>query len=173
MRTAAAVFGCSILVAACGGAGKPPATGPGNATGATDATDATNAPAPGTSGLPGLDWGATAAAVQARYPGASASPDGVTARGAVDGRPATTVFEIGEAGLAHIKTVWDDGYPSMEACTADWDARRAELDARLGESSAENLAAFWDTPTATVTLFCDPSESGAAELAITYNPRLE
>ncbi|MBL8627780.1 MAG: hypothetical protein JNK64_41230 [Myxococcales bacterium] len=169
MRTAAAVLGCSILAAACGGASKPAATGPGNATSATGATDATL----GTTGLPGLDWGATTAAVMARYPGATASDDGVTARGAVDGRPATTVFAIGEAGLAHVKTEWTAGYPSMEACADDWEARRVELAARLGEGSAENLAAFWDTATTTITLFCDPTDSGGGVLAITYAPRLE
>lgn len=170
MRTAVAVFGCSILAAACGGASTPAATSPGNATGATAATAT---PPLGTTGLPGLDWGATTAAVMARYPGAIASDDGVTARGAVDGRPATTVFAIGEAGLEHVKTVWTAGYPSMGACADDWEARRVELEARLGEGSAENLAAFWDTATATITLFCDPGEGDAAVLAITYNPRLE
>lgn len=170
MRIAAAVLACSILAAACGGARQPAATGPGNATGTTDAT----APAAlGTTGLPGLDWGATAAAVIARYPGATASDDGVTVRGAVDGRPATTVFAIGEAGLEHVKTEWTAGYPSMAACADDWEARRVELAARLGEGSAENLAAFWDTATTTITFFCDPTDSGGGVLAITYAPRLE
>ncbi|MBK7192493.1 MAG: hypothetical protein IPH80_08445 [Myxococcales bacterium] len=173
MRTAAAVLGCSILTAACRGPSKPAPTGPGNATGATGAS----APAAlGTTGLPGLDWGATTATVLARYPGSTASADGVTARGAVDGRPAVTVFTIGEAGLAHVKTVWSADYPSMEACARDWDARRVELDARLGESSAENLAAFWDTATTTITFFCDPGDGETSDrsvLAITYGPRLD
>lgn len=168
MRTAVAL-GCSILAAACGGPSKPAATGPGNTTGAADAAPL----APGTTGLPGLDWGATAAAVQARYPGATIDGDGVTARGAVDGRAAVTTFTIGADGLEHVKTVWAASYPSMAVCARDWDARRIELDARLGESSAENLAAFWDTAAATITLFCDPRDGDIAELAITYGPRLE
>lgn len=171
MRTAV-VLGCSILAAACGGASKPAATGPGNTGG--DGGDAVAAPAPaGTTSLPGLDWGASSAAVQARYPGATITADGVVARGAVDGRPAVTTFTIGADGLEHVKTVWAASYPSMQACARDWDGRRREVDARLGESSAENLAAFWDTATATITLFCDPRDGDVAELAITYNPRLD
>ena len=51
-----------------------------------------------------------------------------------------------------------------------------QRDARLGESSAENLAAFWDTATTTITFFCDPGDGETSDrsvLAITYGPRLD
>lgn len=159
-----------ISLAACGGSSKPAATGPANAGGDGDTAAA---PATGTTGVPGLDWGATADAVLAANPRATASPNGatVTAVAPVDGKNAITVYEISGTGLAMITTEWTDGFVSMDDCAGGWKDARATLDARLGSSQSDNLAAYWETPTASVTLACNPNDSGAGVLSLTYAPK--
>lgn len=166
MRLIPSVFLMSLV--ACGGASKPATTGPGNGGGATDP-----APAAGTTGVPGLDWGATAEAVLAANPRATASPNGATisAVAPVDGKNAITVYEIGASGLAMISIEWTDGFVSMDDCSGGWNDQRATLDARLGPSQSDNLAAYWETPTASVTLACNPNDSGAGVLSLTYAPK--
>ena len=118
-----------ISLAACGGSSKPAATGPANAGGDGDTAAA---PAVGTTGLPGLDWGASAEAVLAANPRATASPNGatVTAVAPVDGKNAITVYELSATGLAMITTEWTDGFVSMDDCAGGWKDARAALDAR-------------------------------------------
>ncbi|MBL8627776.1 MAG: hypothetical protein JNK64_41210 [Myxococcales bacterium] len=159
-----------ISLAACGGSSKPAATGPANTgDGAADGA----APAAGSTGLPGLDWGASTEAVLATNPRATASADGATvsAVAPVDGKNAITVYEIGASGLAMISIEWTDGFVSMDDCSGGWKDKRATLDARLGSSQSDNLAAYWETPTASVTLACNPNDSGAGVLSLTYAPR--
>lgn len=159
-----------ISLAACAGSHKPAATGPANASG-DGATAA--APTTGTTGLPGLDWGASAEAVLAANPRATASADGATvsAVAPVDGKSAITVYEIGASGLAMISIEWTDGFISMDDCAGGWKDERATLDGRLGASQSDNLAAYWETPTASVTLACNPNDSGAGVLSLTYAPK--
>lgn len=159
-----------ISLAACGGSAKPAATGPANTgDGTTDGT----ASAAGSTGLPGLDWGASAEAVLAADPRATASPDGatVTAVAPVDGKSAITVYTIGADGLNMVSTEWTDGFVSMDDCAGGWKDQRTTLDARLGSSQSDNLAAYWETPTASVTLACNPNDSGAGVLSLTYAPK--
>lgn len=164
MRLIPSVFLMSLV--ACGGASKPATTGPGNGGGATD-----TAAAAGTTGLPGLDWGATAEAVLAANPRGAASPEGVTAVAPVDGKNALTVYEIGASGLTMVTTEWTDGFISMDDCAGGWKDERATLDARLGPSQADNLAAYWETATASITLACSPNDSGAGVLSLIYAPK--
>lgn len=162
-----------ISLAACGGASKPAATGPANAGGGGVGDGDAAAPAAGTTGLPGLDWGASAEAVLAANPRATASPNGatVTAVAPVDGKNAITVYEIGGTGLAMISIEWTDGFVSMDDCAGGWKDARAALDGRLGSSQSDNLAAYWETATASVTLACNPNDSGAGVLSLTYAPK--
>lgn len=157
-----------ISLTACGGSNKPADTGPANAGGGDGA-----AATAGTTGLPGLDWGATADAVLATNPRATASPNGatITALAPVDGKNAITVYELGASGLAMITTEWTDGFVSMDDCAGGWKDQRATLDARLGPSQSDNLAAYWETATASITLACNPNDSGAGVLSVTYAPR--
>ena len=158
-----------ISLAACGGSNKPAATGPANAGGDGD----TAPPAAGSTGLPSLDWGATADAVLALDPRATASPNGatVTAVAPVDGKNAITVYEISASGLSMVSTEWTDGFVSMDDCAGGWKDERPTLDARLGSSQSDNLAAYWETPTASITLACNPNDSGAGVLSLTYAPK--
>ncbi len=156
-----------ISLAACGGSNKPAATGPANAGGDGD----TAPPAAGTTGLPGLDWGATADAVLAHDPRGQASEAGVTALHMVDGHNAITVYTISADGLSMVSTEWTDGFVSMDDCAGGWKDERATLDARLGSSQSDNLAAYWETPTASITLACNPNDSGAGVLSLTYAPK--
>ena len=109
----------------------------------------------------------------AANPRATASPNGatVTAVAPVDGKNAITVYEIGGTGLAMISIEWTDGFVSMDECADGWKDARAALDARLGSSQSDNLAAYWETPTASVTLACNPNDSGAGVLSLTYAPK--
>ena len=72
-----ALLTAGVLGAACGGSSKPAPTGP------TPPGEGT-ATAIGTTGLAGLDWGATADAVVALDPRGTASEAGITAVGMGD-----------------------------------------------------------------------------------------
>lgn len=157
-----------LVLFACGGSSKPATTPPQNS---GTADTAASSAASGTTGLPGLDWGATAATVLAANPRATASPDGATAVAPVDGHNAITVYKIGAGGLGMITTEWTDGFVSMDDCAGGFKRERATLDARLGPSQADNLAAYWQTATASITLSCSPNDSGAGVLSLTYAPK--
>jgi hypothetical protein len=109
--------------------------------------------------------------VLAANPQATASPDGATAVTPVDGRNATTVYKIGTDGLSLITTEWTDGFVSMDDCAGGFKRERATLDERLGPSQAENLAAYWETATASIVLSCNPNDDGAGVLSLTYAPK--
>ncbi|MCE9572109.1 MAG: hypothetical protein K8W52_03025 [Deltaproteobacteria bacterium] len=160
-------LGLSILtalgLAACGGS-KPVATGP------TPPAEGGDMPAVGTSGMPGLDWGATADAVIAKYPRGTADAAGVVYLGTIEGHQAIAHFTIGDQGLSKIEIEWTDGFISMDDCGKGWNELRPTLDARLGASQADNLMATWTTATADVTLTCSPNDSGAGVLSQSYAP---
>ena len=126
---------------------------------------------PGTTGFPGLDWGAPAEAVKAAYPGAAADPEGLAWRGEHEGRPAVVRFAIEDGALVRVTVAYDGTFASMMACKAEFAPMRARLDQRFGPSAEENLAAFWDTETASITLSCDMNEDETARLSVYYGPR--
>src|SRR5688572_11724671 len=82
----------------CGGSSQ---SAPPRSAGSTD-PGLDRAMAPGTSGLPGLDWGAQSDAIMARYPGAKPGKDGVAFTGLVEGHPATIRFTVRGGGLSHV-----------------------------------------------------------------------
>jgi hypothetical protein len=162
----------ALGLAACGGSDKPAPQGPVESTGGdTGAGDGARVMAPGTSGLPGLDWGASADAVLALYPRGQAADGGIEYLGTFEKHQAILHFAIGADGLSRVDIEWTDGFLSMEDCGETWKTLRAELDGRLGASQGENLAAYWELATADVTLSCNPNDSGAGVLSQTYSPR--
>lgn len=154
----------SLLAVACGGKSHPAAAPPAGGGGGGDA------PAVGTSGAPGLDWGATSDAVLAVQPRATTDDAGLVYLGTVEKRQAIVHYVIPAAGLQEINIEFTDGFATMEACGEDWKALRATLDGRLGPSQSDNLAAYWNTPTAAITLACNPNDSGAGVLSLGYAP---
>lgn len=128
---------------------------------------------PGTSGFPGLDWGANADDVTGVYPGAQPGAPGLTWAGPVLGEPAHVAFTMAGDGLQQVTIAFDAGYASMETCGETLHRLRPQLDARLGAGSEDNLGVFWDTPTASVVLACNPTDddSGRAELTSTFQRR--
>ena len=125
----------------------------------------------GTTGYPGLDWGATAATVRAIYPNASATNDGHLAlRGTDEGQPNLTTFEFVAGRLGKISIVFDRRFASMKQCGAVWTTLRAAFDPKLGNSAGENLAAFWESATYAVTLSCDLDDAERAGLSMSYAP---
>jgi hypothetical protein len=161
----------STIALGLGACGSSPPPAPALTSTAPRAPTAATGDAIGTSGLPGLDWGANADAVLARYPRGRVDAGGVVYAGTVEGHPAIARFTIGAGGLGKIAIDWTEGFPTMDLCARTWGQLRATLDARLGPSQAENLAAYWDLPAASVTLACNPDDSGAGVLSQTYEPR--
>jgi hypothetical protein len=157
----------ALGLAGCGGSSQPAATVPSEPAPADDG----KVMAPGTSGLAGLDWGASAEAVLALYPRGTADEVGVVSLGAVEGRQAITRFSIGADGLSQVDVEWTDGFVSMEDCATTWSQLRAELDGRFGPSQADNLAAYWELTDASVTLACNPNDSDAGVLSQSYAQR--
>ena len=137
-------------------------------------TPTTTPPSPskatsGTSGMPGLDWGASADAVLAASPRATPNKEGgLWATGTTDGITSITAFKMGAHGLEQINVEWTQGFISMEDCGSHWKTLRAKYDGRFGASTADNLAAYWKTPTASITLSCSPNDSGAGVLSLNY-----
>ncbi|MEZ4401404.1 MAG: hypothetical protein R3B06_15370 [Kofleriaceae bacterium] len=162
----------AIAGAACGGAtsAAPSTTPPAGASAAP-----TSAPSGlGTAGLPGLDWGASADAVRARYPMATPDATGVVVVGMTEGHQALTRFTIDAQGLRQVDVEWIEGFISMQDCAdgnGGWAAMRAVFDQRFGPSQADNLAAYWDLPTVSIVLACNPNESDAGVLSMSYAPR--
>jgi hypothetical protein len=161
--------GAALAVAACGGSNPPTPAGPSKptTTGPIEPAEG-KLTAHGTSGLAGLDWGASADAVRALYPRATAGDGGLWYVGGVEGHQAVTKFSIGANGLSQVITEWTDGFISMDDCASTWHKLRASLDGRLGPSTADNLAAYWTTPSASITLACNPNDSNAGVLSVTY-----
>lgn len=179
MRTLALAL-TTLLLLACGGkstkASKDAMT--------TDATndaagpDGPDAPgadaamtgAPGTSGYPGVDWGLSMEAVQARFPKASPGAAYLSMVGNHAGKPGVITFEFKDDKLFRISVTFDGEYPSMDECADGFAGMRKELDAKLGESKSENLAAYWDSPTYNIILSCDPCEEDQGVLSMSYGP---
>ena len=126
----------------------------------------------GTSGYPGLDWGASVATIRAIYPTIRANPDGNFALVAPhEGEANVTTFELVAGKLAKISIAFDRTFASMNECATVWKTLRAALDPKLGKSAGENLAAFWESATYVVMLSCDPDDAGNhAGLSMSYAP---
>lgn len=152
----------AVAVAACGGSSKSTTTPP-------VAPTENTAKALGTTGLAGLDWGANADAVLAVYPRATPTEGGLWFVGMAEGHQAVTKFTLGANGLDNVNTEWTEGFVSMQDCAKTWHELRASLDGRLGPSQGDNLAAYWKTTTASITLACSPNDSNAGVLSLTYS----
>lgn len=178
MRTIATALTASILLLGCGGK----STKANKDAMATDATNpdgpSADAPGPdaattgdlGTSGYPGLDWGASMDDVKAKFPKAAPGTDNLSIPGNHAGKPGVTTFEFKDGKLFRISVSFDDEYPSMGDCAPAWNEMRKTLDAKLGESKAENLAAFWDSATYNIILSCDPGDDDKGVLSMAYGP---
>ena len=157
----------SLLAAAACGSSTPPATPSNRGVAETPA-------APGTSGLAGLDWGASEDVVRAASPTVtSRQGGGLAATGQVDGIRSITSFQFGAHGLAQIDIEWTDSFASMADCSTRWTALRAKYDGRFGASQTDNLAAYWKTATASIVLACNPNENGAGVLSMMYAPLVD
>ena len=165
MRTLALTLATALLFG-CGGKKTPAAkdamtadaSNPdGPAPDATDApgVDAATAGDLGTSGYPGLDWGASLDDLKAKFPRAAPGTENLSITGDHAGKPGVTTFE--------------DESPSMEECATVWKEMRATLDGKLGASQSDNLAAYWESPTYNITLSCDPGDEDAGMLSMSYS----
>ncbi|MBA3463219.1 MAG: hypothetical protein H0T46_24900 [Deltaproteobacteria bacterium] len=152
----------AVTFAGCGPSSKPITN-----SGSSERTN-TTAPALGTSGVAGLDWGADATAVLAVYPRATPTDGGLWFNGMAEGRLAITKYTIGAGGLDGVHVEWTDGFVSMEECATGWKTIRTKLDERFGASTSDNLAAYWKTASASITLACNPNDSNAGVLSLTY-----
>lgn len=162
-----------LALAACGGSSTPAPADPGN-TGEEPGDEAGGREmAPGTTGLPGLSWGASADDVLAYQPRATPDDTGLTYLGMHAGLQAIEHFEIGADGLTLVAIEYVNGYNSMGDCLEAWATMRTELDGKFGESLAENGAAYWDLPAASVTLSCNPNENESAYMSQTHAQRTE
>ena len=134
--------------------------------------------APGSTRFVGLDWGMTPEQAQRVYPtlAADANPEmGWQVRMKHDGRAGLLILHFRvepPAGLSMALFTEEATYPDMTACAEEHKQRRAALDAKLGPSSYENLAAYWETETASLTLACNPrdDEGETAELTFSSSP---
>lgn len=107
----------------------------------------------------------------AEFPQATANPDGgLWSMGSAQGMQAITVFSMEAGKLVAIRVEFAEGLVSMEACSEKWTELRAKFDGTFGESQSDNLAAYWSTGSSDITMSCDPNESGAGVLSITYTP---
>ncbi len=159
-------FVLGVGLAACGGSDAPAPANPSDPAGGGQTELAL-----GTSGLPGLDWGAGTDAIMTAYPRATPTEGGLWAVGMTHRHQSITKFTIGASGLEHVDIEWIEGHGSMEACAGGWSEVRAAIDARLGPSTSDNLAAYWELAAASVTLACSPSENDRAVLSQTFAPR--
>lgn len=165
----ATLLAACAAVAACGGS-KAPVVAPGGGDTAPPSGGG-RVMAPGTSGLPGLDFGADVKAIEALYADLTPVDVGLAYTGTVEGLPATITFTVGNTGLTEIAITWSDTFPSMGACGLNLEDVRAAVDARLGPSTEDNLAAYWETPTATVVLSCGMGDGEESMMAQSYAPR--
>jgi len=175
-RSLLSIVAVSALGAAACGSSTANAPAPALANTAEPAAAAEPAPAApaaahGTSGMAGLDWGASKETVAASNSRATPNKDGeLWAMGMVDGMNALTTYKFDAKGLSQIDVEWTEGLISMDECAKVWKKVRAEYDGRFGASQADNLAAYWKTATASITLTCSPNDSNAGVLAVTYAP---
>ena len=166
MRTLRATFASSALLALLA----VTACGPAAPTGPASPVPTAGRP-PGTSGYPGLDWGANLDDITGLHRGAVANGGGLTWTGLVEGRTASVQFGMDGDGLQQIDIVWDT-FDSMDACGEALHQTRPLIDRRLGEGAEENLAVFWETATASVTLSCNIAGDISATLAATYQRKV-
>ncbi len=169
-KTAAPAAGKDAMIAdAAAAATDGPATdAPAIEATATAAAAAAAAGAVGTSGYPGLDWGASLDALKAAFPKAAPGSDNLSIVGQYEGRAAITTFELKGGQLARISVSFEDSFPSMDACGKTWTAMRTALDPKLGKSVGDNLAATWESATYAVTLSCDPGDEDEGVLSLSY-----
>ena len=132
--------------------------------------DAATAGELGTSGYPGLDWGLSMDDVKAKFPKAAPGTNNLSIVGNHAGKSGVTTFEFKDAKLFRISVSFEDEYPSMGECQTAWTEMRKTLDAKLGESKADNLAAYWDSTTYTIVLSCDPGDEDKGMLSMSYGP---
>ena len=154
----------TLSFAACGGSAKHDATPSNHA-------DIAARAAGNATGLEHFTWGESEDAVKAASPQATKNPDGgLWAMGTTNGISSLTVFKFGANGLASILIEWTEGFISMEDCAKHWKELRTGYDKSFGPSQADNLAAYWKTPTSSITLACNPNDSGAGVLSMSYAP---
>lgn len=171
-------LGLALSLLACGGkSGKAnkdamttDATNPDGPSADAPAADAATAGDLGTSGYPGLDWGATMDDLKVKFPKGVPGADNLAIPGNHAGKSGVTTFALKDAKLFRISVTFDDDYPSMEECSKAWTEMRRTLDAKLGESKADNLAAYWDSATYNIILSCDPGEEEQGVLSMSYGP---
>jgi hypothetical protein len=166
MRTLATAFSSALLLLACGGGGAsaPATTAPTTPT----AVDPAPPAAPGTTGYPGLDWGATEADLKARFPQAAPGLNTLSIPGNHGGLPGVTTFELEDGKLVRISVSFEEEYPGMAECLEVWKTTRASLNETLGSSSADNGAAYWDTESYNITFSCDPGDEDRGVLGMSY-----
>ncbi len=177
MRTILLTLAIALLFG-CGGKSQPAskdamtadATNPDGPTTDAAGVDAATAGDLGTSGYPGLDWGASMDDLKAKFPRAAPGTDNLSITGNHAGKPGVTTFELRDGKLHRISVTFEDEYPSMEACATVWKEMRATLDGKLGASKSDNLAAYWDAPTYNIILTCDPGDEDAGVLSMAYSP---
>ena len=145
-----------VAIAACGGKAATTPSTPAPAPAPT---------APGTSGFPGLDWGATVPAVQAIYPSATGD-EGLSFKTTLGGEPASVSLVFFEGELERIAVEFDRGFDSMGECSKTFASVRAAL--ALGESSEENLAAHWIADSYSAILSCNIADGEAASMSMSY-----
>ena len=137
------------------------------------APEGATALAPGSSGFAGVDWGDTIDAVQAKYPAATRGEDELALHAAHGGRDATISFMFTGGGqLISISVSFTGSFPSMSACAEPFAQVRTALDGSLGQSGTDNLAAYWSSETASMTLACnpdDPEQGEQASLTMSYS----
>lgn len=150
-----------IAVAACGGKAA--------------STPSTPAPAPapaptslGTTGFPGLDWGATIPAVKAIYPGATGDT-ALSWKTTHGGEPASVHVDFTDGALDRISVSFDADFESMGACSGTFETVRAALAPSLGDSAEENLAAYWDGAGYSAVLSCGITDGDAASMSMSYS----
>jgi hypothetical protein len=166
LRASLAASIVSVLVSVASGGCK---STPAPATPATTVVTPVDSP-PGTSGLPGLDWGANVDDITATFTSAKSESPGLTWSGPVIGEPAHVAFAMDGDGLEGVEIAWDADFASMGECGDTLHKVRGRVDAALGPGGEDNLAVFWDTPTASVVMACNPTDddSGRARLTQSY-----
>jgi hypothetical protein len=160
------LIGAALALSACGGKSAPSTdpTPPPDAA-PTAPTELT----PGTTGFPGLDWGDDRAKVKEAYRSAATRGEDMWAPVVHAGHDAAATFVFTGESLISISVTFAGEYPDMGACADPFHVVEAELIKSLGDSAEENLAAYWTTATASVTLACNPmDDSGRAELTASY-----
>lgn len=160
MRTLTLSMIAAAAAAACGGSKA-----------AAPATTPPPTPAPtalGTSGFPGLDWGATMPQVMAIYPAATGD-EALSFQTTHGGEAAHVHLNFTDGALDRISVSFESGFESMGACSRTFESVRDALAPGLGESSEENLAAYWDGAGYSAVLSCGISDGDAAELSMSYS----